>query len=233
MKIVDVAWPDGSQAKGLIEDGETKQLPVIVDFLSPRLKHRLKNGADSESIVKAMGVKKSERSGKLIYDFTAGLGTESYLLAASGFSVIAFERDPLVYQILVDGLRRLKLEFPDIKLEFRQGDAAILVESGLADGSLAVAYAVTLDPMFENDAIHGKSQPKKEMATLRRHLRASSEQEMKKLFQVARLAAEARVIVKRPAGAEELFREDETGRSVRPAHRLEGKSARFDIYSCR
>lgn len=107
-RIVAVTLRDGSVAKGLslfsieaeADRATSVQKPLVVDFLNPTLRHRIANGADSEMIVKAIGVKKSEREGKTIFDFTAGLGVEAFLLATSGFDVVAIERDPLIYELL-------------------------------------------------------------------------------------------------------------------------------------
>lgn len=250
-KIVEIQLEDGEIAKGLVDLESPKQSPIVVDFRSPKLTHRLKNGADGEAIVKAFGVKRSERRGLRIYDFTAGLGTEAFLLARAGFTVLAFERHPLIFELLEDGLRRWRayeqttgLETDGgttaptpLKLEFRFGDAAALVREGLARGSMPQAHAVFLDPMFEGDATEGKSLPKKEMATLRKMLHASPEDASSRsdsaLFFAAFEIAEARVVVKRPNGAPDLLKVDALGRPIQPARRLEGKTARFDIYSCR
>ncbi len=229
--IVNVTLPDGVLAKGLFEhanENPSTQTPIIIDFTSPKLRHRLKNGADSEAIVKAIGVKRSERAGLLVYDFTAGLGTEAFLLAQAGFRVVAFERNALLFELLDDALQRFLETREKIQLQFVHADAATyFIEQRER------AYAVTLDPMFEGEATSGKSLPKKEMASLRKLLTPSTDDEMNALFRTARRNAEARVIVKRPGGAPDLVSVDETGRKLAPAYRLEGKTARFDIYSCR
>jgi 16S rRNA (guanine1516-N2)-methyltransferase len=228
--IVDVPLAAGGTAKGLVEGSrQTLQSPIIIDFQSPKLRHRLKNGADSEAIVKAIGLKRSERAGKLIYDFTAGLGTEAFLLAQAGFRVVAFERDPMVFALLDDGLSRLRAAIGEkINLNFVHTEATQYFNERREK-----AHAITLDPMFEGDATSGKSLPKKEMASLRKLLIPSTDEEMRSLFYTAHSNAEARVIVKRPSGAPDLVSTDETGRRLVPVHRLEGKTARFDIYSCR
>lgn len=227
-ELVDVTLDDGTLARGLRETAAGPATPLVIDFGSAKLRHRLKNGADSEAVVKAMGLKASARRGQLIYDFTAGLGTDAFLLARAGFRVVAFERDPAVFQLLIDALMRYRRspEMPIVDLEFREGDAARL------DFDLR-AYAVVIDPMFEEAATAVKSLPKKEMAMLRRMLVPSSEPEITALFHRARKSADARVVVKRPNGAPDLASTDESGRRLTPVHRLEGKSARFDIYSCR
>lgn len=239
--IVDVPLENGVQdgvmAKGLV-DTSSRQNPIVVDFLSSKLRHRIKNGADGEAVVKTLGVKSSERQGVTVYDFTAGLGTEAYLLAVAGFSVVAFERDPRVFELLEDGLKRWRsyeeaMELSPLQLEFRFGDAGQWVRDQKAAGKIQKVYAAMLDPMFEGEAIEGKSAPKKEMATLRRMLTPSSDVELTALFHAAFDIAEGRVIVKRPDGAPDLASSDSSGRTLKPARRLEGKTARFDIYSCR
>lgn len=227
-QIVDVILENGIIAKGLCKSTDGSHLPLVIDFNSAKLRHRLKNGADSESIVKAIGIKASARRHVLIYDFTAGLGTEAFLLAHAGFRVIAFERDAIVFALLDDARKRYA-ELRDVRpvdLEFRLGDASKMDISERA-------YAVTMDPMFEDAALSGKSLPKKEMAWLRKMLQPSTEIEMIDLFRRAQKAADARVIVKRPNGAPDLISNDESGRRLAPVHRLDGKTARFDIYSCR
>ncbi len=243
-RIVETELRPGVLAKGLVDDLENlvpAPHPIVVDFESSKLRHRLKNSADSEAIVKAVGVKRSARSGVLIYDFTAGLGTEAFILARAGFTVIAFERDQQVFELLEDGLRRYRAaeieqnisEESRVKLEFRHSDALKWAEKSLATGSLKEAFAVTLDPMFESESTIQKSQPKKEMALLRRMLPVSGDEALRLLMTEALQAATDRVIVKRPAGSIDLTAVDRRGQEARPIHRLYGKTARFDIYSCR
>ena len=243
-KVVETKLDSGQVAKGLVEDGESgppRTNPVVVDFDSPKLRHRLQNNADGEAIVKAVGMKRSARAGLVVYDFTAGLGTEAFLLARAGFTVIAFERDEKVFELLEDGLRRyregevvLGVESENrLKLEFRKGEAAEQIADGLRVGSLARAHAVFLDPMFEGESTESKSLPKKEMALLRKMLPPSNEEGLRRMMAAAFSIADSRVIVKRPNGSIDLAADDANGRPLRPAHRLEGKTARFDIYSCR
>lgn len=243
-RIVQTEIRPGVVAKGLVDEQETgnsRPNPVVVDFNSPKLQHRTKNNADGEAIVKAIGLKRSARLGVPVYDFTAGLGTEAFLLACAGFSVIAFERDDKVFELLEDGLRRFREDeidrkvLPDLrlKLEFRKGEASDLVSRGLRAGSLVRAHAVTMDPMFEGEATEAKSLPKKEMALLRRMLPTSNDSGVRELMAAAFSIADVRVVVKRPMGSIDIGGMDSQGRPLRPVHRLEGKTARFDIYSCR
>ncbi|CAN5395108.1 class I SAM-dependent methyltransferase [soil metagenome] len=243
-RVVETKLDRGRVAKGLVEDAEAstpRQNPIVVDFESPKLQHRLKNNADGEAIVKAIGTKRSARSGLVVYDFTAGLGTEAFLLARAGFTVIAFERDGKVFELLEDGLQRYReselargVEIEScLKLEFRWGEAVEQIEAGLRAGTLVRAHAVSLDPMFEGESTETKSLPKKEMALLRKMLPPSNDAGLRRMMTAAFSIADSRVIVKRPNGSIDLAADDANGRPLRPAHRLEGKTARFDIYSCR
>lgn len=230
-KIVDVPLSNGAFAKGLLDSDNQKQSPVVVDFNSASFIHRLRNGANGEAVVKAMGVKQSLRDGLVVADLTAGLGTDAFLLAHSGFAVVGFERDPLLYALLEDGLKRyMSIDSTTLSLKFVFGDSTD--RSTNRSGELGFAkkpFAVLLDPMFEVCAISAKSQPKKQMASLRALLRTSSAQEVELLFQTAIEMATDRVVVKRPVGAPPLV----SLQLRRPSNQLEGKSARFDIYSCR
>lgn len=238
-QVVDAFDEAGRPAKGL----ESQGLPVVVDFLSAKLQHRVRSGVDSELVVKVFGVKKSDRKDpekNLICDFTAGLGVDSFLLANAGFKVIGFERDPLVFALLEDGLQRFHAAQVDadsahesvnkIDLQFRQQDVA-LENDGARKELLATLprrpFAVYLDPMYEESSVKSKSLPKKEMAVLRRVLKPSSDNELQNLLTTALWLAEARVVVKRPTGSPPL----EGARQ--PAHRYEGKTACFDVYTCR
>lgn len=238
-EIVDAFDEAGRPAKGLKSQGH----PVVVDFLSAKLQHRVRYGADSELVVKLVGVKKSDRKMKeknLICDFTAGLGVDSFLLANAGFKVISFERDPIVYSLLEDGLKRFRdasaeksADGPpalEIDLQFRHQDVALsddIARTNLLDTIPRRPFAVYLDPMYEETSLKLKSLPKKEMAVLRQFLTPSSDRELENLLATALWLADSRVVVKRPMGAPPLEGDRQ------PAHRHEGKTACFDVYTCR
>lgn len=219
----------GRPAKGLESSGH----PVIVDFLSPSLQHRVRRGVDAEVVVKVTGIKKSERSQtemNLVCDFTAGLGVDAFLLAMAGFQVISFERDPVVYALLEDGLRRLKQTESELNLQFVHQDVALGDEASRVKLLMCLPRrpsVVYLDPMYENSATKSKSLPKKEMAALRQLMAPSTPTEVENLLATALWLATERVVVKRPVGAEPV------DGPKRPSHRYQGKTACFDIYACR
>ena len=246
--IVETEDEMGRAAKGLVGSElaakTTSAHPVLVDFLSGKMRHRLRPGADHEFLIKALGVKKSDRvaaDGRsvLVCDFTAGLGTDAFLMAQAGFQVVAFERDPLVFELLQDGLKRFQTfeaekGLSPIALEFRHADVALADDrerSALAFSLEAEfgrrPHAVVLDPMFEEGNTKSKSKPKKEMAIFREMLRPSSERELQWLLETALVVGQRRVLVKRPVGAEPIAGE------IRPLNRREAKTAAYDIYACR
>jgi 16S rRNA (guanine1516-N2)-methyltransferase len=77
----------------------------MVDF--SRIDIRVGSGGLSrkQPLVKAFGQRV-----RTIIDATAGLGHDTFLLACCGFEVTALERNPVVYALLRDGLRRAELD---------------------------------------------------------------------------------------------------------------------------
>ena len=70
-----------------------------------RMLPRLKPGVlQREMLVKAARVKGVDAP--LAVDATAGLGDDSLLLAAAGFRVLLFERNPVIAALLADALER-------------------------------------------------------------------------------------------------------------------------------
>lgn len=59
-----------------------------------------------ELLVKAVKIKGVSPDELLVVDATAGLGEDSFLLAAAGFNIVMFERDEVIAALLEDGLAR-------------------------------------------------------------------------------------------------------------------------------
>ena len=92
-----------SEGLGLQTQDMASQSIVRVDFMSARLRHRRRDG-HNEILGRACGVKDSFIPS--IIDATAGLGTDSFVLADLGCSITLVERSPLVMALLEDGLTR-------------------------------------------------------------------------------------------------------------------------------
>ena len=148
-----------------------------------------------------------------VIDATAGLGGEAYVIAWLGCSTIAYEREPLIYALLVDGLRRADSSAAK-RVDARFGDAIDLMTSAPAD-------VVFLDPMFPREE-ERSALPKKNMQMFRALLRETPSRNHA-LFDAAMATARLRVIVKRAKGGEALA-------SAKPDATFAGRTVRFDVY---
>lgn len=188
--------------------------PIRIDFDKGANAHRMKyGGGRGQDIAKAVGLQK--QSDIQVLDATAGLGRDAFVLASLGCVVTMIERNPVVYELLQDGLTRA-LNDPDM--------AAIIERMPLMqlDASLQKPEPVDviyLDPMFPPN---GKSaKVKKELRYL--HHVVGYDVNADDLLGWAMLYAKKRVVVKRPRLAPFLGNQ-------KPTLSFEGKSGRFDVY---
>lgn len=150
-------------------------------------------------------------------DATAGLGEDALLLAAAGFSVRLYERNPVIAALLRDALRRAR-EIPQL------ADATSRMELVEADSVDALAQleftpdVVVLDPMFP---ARRKSASVKKKLQLIQRLEVPCESE-DALLDAALAARPRKVVVKRPSKGPYLA-------GVKPSYSLEGKAVRYDV----
>ena len=86
--------------------------PLFVDFNSDALQFRLKQGnRKKEAIARAIGLKKNKTP--IIFDLTAGMGRDAYILASMGCQVHLFERNKIMAALLADGLARAQASDPN------------------------------------------------------------------------------------------------------------------------
>lgn len=195
--------------------------PICVDFASDASAYRLQSGG--ELIVKA--VKGRSKSSLRVIDATAGLGRDSFVLAAHGFDVISIERNAVVAALLNDGLQRaMQSSVADIvmRIHLVHNDALtylknISIEQNFSEKQPDVIY---LDPMFAH--AEKTALVKKEMRLFRQLLDEEVCDEAE-LLSAARAVAKLRVVVKRAIKAEYLA-------GMQPGYSLSGKAIRFDIY---
>jgi 16S rRNA (guanine1516-N2)-methyltransferase len=209
-----------SECLELRESGKNSIKPVRVDFLSSELSYRRRAGGGvRQGIARAVGLKKGFRPH--VFDATAGLGTDGFILASLGCYVSLVERSPVVFALLADGLERALLD-PDVgrivekQLELIHGDALDVLNNLSTEQLPDVVY---LDPMFPERK--KKAGVKKEMRVLRNL--AGNDSDSSKLLDISLQKALKRVVVKRPRLAKSI-----TGPA--PAMHIDGKSSRFDIY---
>jgi 16S rRNA (guanine1516-N2)-methyltransferase len=153
-----------------------------------------------------------------VLDLTAGLGSDAYRLAAAGYEVRAWERDPAVFAMLTSGWGvsvsegRIPSDVID-RLSFRWGDA----REALAEfrGRSLGAY---FDPMYPEPR-RRSALPKRPLQVLREWL--EDREEPVELVSSARDLL-SRVVVKRPHHAPPIL--PGVGFEVRT------KLVRFDVY---
>jgi len=191
-----------------------------VNFNQGRAGYRLAHlSKKKELIAKAIGCKKG--APLKIFDTTAGLGQEAFLLAALGNEITLFERHPILIALLKDGLHRSAAD-PSLvnivsRMKLIEGCAITYFKSQALINAPDVIYC---DPMFEKRT--KSSLVKKEMQMLQHIIGA--DEDAKELVTLARQYAKKRVVVKRPHHAKALLEN--------PSIVLNAKSHRFDIYLC-
>ena len=153
-----------------------------------------------------------------VVDCTAGLGEDSLLLAAAGFRVTLFERDPVIAALLADGLARAAADprLSDVvhRMELVEGDGV----AGLAELGFS-PDVVYLDPMFP---CRTKSAAVKKKFQLLHHLeRPCGDDEAVRLLRAALACGPRKVVIKRPAKGKVLA-------GARPSYSVSGKAVRYD-----
>lgn len=168
-----------------------------------------------ELLVKAVRVRGVEEI--RVFDATAGLGEDSMLLAAAGFSVMMCEGDPVIAALLADGLRRA-VNDPVLSgvvghMSLVEGDSIEILPS-----LTEAPDVVYLDPMFP--ARTKRAAVKKKFQLL--HRLESPCADEASLMDAALAARPRKIVVKRPIKAPVLA-------GVRPSHSISGKAVRYDV----
>lgn len=199
--------------EGLTLTDGTLNLCADYNHMIPRIS-RARIG--SETLVKAARIKDKSHTPTAI-DATAGLGEDSILLAAMGYRVFLYEKDPIIYALLADGLERFK-DVPELS------DALSRMEAFNKDSIKAMGALdftpdiILLDPMFPG---RSKSGLIKKKFQLLQKLEAPCDNE-EELLNAAIAAAPGRIIIKRPAKAPGL-----AGHKV--SYQITGATIRYDV----
>ncbi|WP_165246930.1 class I SAM-dependent methyltransferase [Adlercreutzia sp. ZJ141] len=189
-------------------------LRVRGDFtrMIPRIKQQ---NLHRELLVKAAKTRHTNETPTAI-DATAGLGEDALLLAAAGFTVHLFERDPIIAALLHDALRRAEKidELANIvaRMTLTKGDSieALSQQEDTVD-------VILLDPMFPTKR---KSAQTKKKLKLIQQLEHPCEDESG-LLRAAIGARPHKIVIKRPIKGPYLA-------GVKPSYSLEGKTIRYD-----
>ena len=202
------------------------KLEIRGDFekMLPRLRQ---GNLERELLVKASGIRKGKKNDSdcggtehipTAVDATAGLGEDSLLLAAAGFSVTMYEKDPVIAALLRDTLLRAE-DVPELSGIVK--NMKLIGEDSIpALQSLSFRPdLILLDPMFPE---RQKSAAVKKKFQLLHQLEEPCRNE-EEFINAAFSACPKRLVVKRPAKGPFL-----SGR--RPDYSLTGKAVRYDCY---
>ncbi|MBQ3510169.1 MAG: class I SAM-dependent methyltransferase [Peptococcaceae bacterium] len=190
------------------------------DFVKmiPRLKH---HNLTQELLVKAAKIKDAGHSLRAV-DATAGLGDDSILLAAAGFDVQMYERNPVIHALLADAIERAKA-IPELaetvsRMHLHYSDSMEAMKQ-LHNAPELAPDVILLDPMFP---------ARQKNALVKKKLQMIQKLEFpcvdeKELLLIAMEAAPKKLIVKRPPKGPHLA-------DVKPDYTTEGKAVRFDCF---
>jgi len=196
-----------------LTDGE---LTLSGDFTSmlPRLRPANLNG---ETLIKASRFRNLPSvEGLHAVDATAGLGEDSFLLAAAGFSVTMIEYNAVIAALLADSLERAKKD-PGLseiagRMTLIRGDSIEVL--GTLDEAPDI---VLLDPMFPGRKKSGLI--KKKFQLLQRlEAPCGTEEE---LLNAAICTHPKRIVIKRPQKGPFLA-------GVKPSYSVDGNTVRYD-----
>ena len=180
---------------------------------------RIKQGAISkELLARAAKIKDADKELTAI-DATAGLGEDSLILAAAGFHVQMYERNPVIHELLEDAIRRAA-EIPELaeivaRMELHHGDS-IEAMKDLEEAP----DVILLDPMFPE---RQKSALVKKKLQVIQKLEIPCNDEVE-LILTAMAAKPKKLIVKRPPKGPYLA-------GLKPDFSIEGKAVRFDGFA--
>ena len=212
--------PDGmtlsAGPEGLSLIYEDQKLRGDFTKMIPRLKQ---HNLSQELLVKTAKIKTADRDADApltAIDATAGLGEDSLLLAAAGFHVSLYERNPVIHALLSDTLQRAA-QIPELaeivgRMELHHEDSIEAMKH--IDRSPDV---ILLDPMFPE---RQKSALVKKKLQMIQKLEIPCADE-KDLMRTAMEAAPKKLIIKRPPKGPYLA-------DLKPDYSTSGKAVRFD-----
>lgn len=192
--------------------GKNAENPIYIDFCSKKMLHRQKNVTlKNELIAKATGIKSNNELS--VFDATAGLGCDSFIMASLGAKITATERNKIIYLLLEDALKRASNNYATANIKLIFADATRLLNH---TNEYDVVY---MDPMFPKKTKTALN--KKEMRFFKDVV--GKDGDASSLFELALNAAKKRVVVKRPLHAEYIS-------DKKPSFQIKGKANRFDVY---
>ena len=203
---------------GLTLVGDSMELRCDFEEMLPRIKP---GRLQQELLVKAAKIKGAQSPTAI--DCTAGLGQDSFLLAAAGFTVRMFERDETIAALLEDGLTRAGnnplISSVVKRMSLDRSDSLQYLES-LAQSSKQAPDVIYLDPMFP--ARQKSAAVKKKFQLLHVLEKPCDEAEEDALIRAAFAAGSRKVVIKRPVKGGHLA-------GIKPSYSITGKAVRYDV----
>ena len=195
----------------------SQQKSIAVDFASGKMTYRRAHGRlRSESIARAVGWKHNYFP--TVVDATAGMGKDSFILAAMGCDVTMLERSNVMVMLLEDGLSRAAMIEDLEPIVSRMKVVEVDARDWLDGRQLPADTVICIDPMFPSS--QSSALPSGEMQILQEFL--GKDEEVDLLFQSAKNAGPGRIVMKRPARAGQF--------TVKPDFTVKGKASRFDVF---
>lgn len=203
---------------GLTLVGDSMELRCDFEEMLPRIKP---GRLQQELLVKAAKIKGTQSPTAI--DCTAGLGQDSFLLAAAGFTVRMFERDETIAALLEDGLTRAgnnpMISSVAKRMSLDRSDSLQYLES-LAQSSEQAPDVIYLDPMFPTR--QKSAAVKKKFQLLHVLEKPCDEAEEDALIRAAFAAGSRKVVIKRPVKGGHLA-------GIKPSYSITGKAVRYDV----
>lgn len=199
----------------LVLAGDGMELRADLSSMAPRLRP---DRLGRELLVRAARVRGADAP--TVVDATAGLGEDALLLAAAGFSVTLYERDPVIAALLADALARAAddpaLAAAVARMRLVEGDSVAGLRAMGERGEHP--DVVFLDPMFPE---RRKSAAVRKKFQLLHRLERPCDDE-RALLDAALAARPRKVVVKRPPKGPRLA-------GAKPSYELAGKAVRYDV----
>lgn len=194
----------------LVEKGR-----ILRGDFTKMLSRLIPNNLNRELLVKASKLKNVQGCPTAV-DATAGLGEDAFLLAAAGFHVQLYERNPVISVLLFDALKR-GMENPELasvigRMELHMEDSIAMLPKLTTSPDIVV-----LDPMFPNRQKSGLI--KKKFQLLQQLEQPCSEEEA--LLHAAISCCPRRIVIKRPLKGPCLA-------GVKPSYTIKGNAIRYD-----
>ncbi len=209
--------PEGLQFLNIPLGSQKAQCLLFVDFVHGKNGFRLaQNCTIKQAIARAVGIKPGFRP--TVLDGTAGLGSDSFVLASLNCDVTMCERSPIIGVLLEDGLARAAMDKKTVdivnKLKLELSDTMDYLQK-----TTETFHTIYLDPMYPH---RNQSALNKQALRVIRSL-VGGDPDGSAILEIALKKANNRVVVKRPRQAPQLS-------DIKPSHVIEMKNSRFDIY---